>query len=203
MPKPVSLQLVSCLKEPQGRYDGNHLDTYTGLNRATPPLNVRTAIGKVQDPSERDPTVPQQRIAVTINRNVDVLENERSHDRISEAAYRVGREIQRAFERQNQLRTTFRAEPGGSRDVAYAHEMAIGYAIEEARAVEEIVARVSGAVGPVGARVLRAVIGEGKTFKQMAEARGRSGDRGINSAADQFRWLLEDLAEAWAARGKG
>ena len=29
----------------------------------------------------------------------------------------------------------------------------------------------------------------------------RSGERGINSAADQFRWLLEDLAEAWAATG--
>ena len=77
MPKPFSLQMVSCLKEPQGRYDTNDRDTYSGLNRALPPLNVRTAIGKVQDPSERDPTAPQQRIAVTINRNVDVLETER------------------------------------------------------------------------------------------------------------------------------
>jgi hypothetical protein len=59
-----------------------------------PSLNVRTAIGAVDDPY-----TPGARVQVTIHRNVDPLENELSRGRISEAAYLAGCRLKRAYER--------------------------------------------------------------------------------------------------------
>src|SRR5687768_2898426 len=81
----------------QGRYTEVQRARLVGgdLARPAPSVHIRTAIGAVQNPL--DPT-GKERIAVTINRRVDVLEDELKQRLISEAAYLTGREIQKAFE---------------------------------------------------------------------------------------------------------
>ncbi|MTW19384.1 hypothetical protein GJ689_24650 [Rhodoplanes serenus] len=148
-----------------------------------------------------DPMEPGAKLLATVNRRTDVLEDERSHGRISEAAYQVGREIQAAFERQSRIGSSSNWNEGGRVDMAERHELAIGYAVRDAKRVQDLVRRVEAAVGVVGARVLRQIIGDRVPFSAYAAQIGRAGERGTTAAADRFRWLLEATADHFAARG--
>ncbi|EJW11261.1 hypothetical protein A33M_3339 [Rhodovulum sp. PH10] len=157
---------------------------------------MRTAVGAVPDPME-----PGARLLATINRRTDILELERSHGRISEAAYQTGRILQEAFERQSRLGSSSNWNDGGRVDMSERRELAIGYAVQDARKVLALLRRVEEAVGVVGARMLRAIIGDRVPFGAYAEARGRAGDRAVRDVAERFRWLLEEVADHFAARG--
>lgn len=157
--------------------------------------NVPTTVAIVQDPFE-----PEAHLVVSVNRRVDLLEYELSHGRLSEAAYRVGRDVQRVFEKATALLGS--SWTGGDRvDAADAHEDAVIWRIELAQELEALRKRIVKAIGMVGYRRLRGHLGEGVTFKQAAESRGQSGELAITFAAKSFRQLLEDLAEEWAAKG--
>ncbi|CAL8981856.1 hypothetical protein RHODGE_RHODGE_03993 [Rhodoplanes serenus] len=181
-----------------GRYADRRSVRTPAQGLARPPAGaaIRTAVVAVPDPME-----PGARLLATVNTRTDILEDERSHGRISEAAYQVGRMLQEAFERTARLGSSSSWNDGGRIDMAERHELAIGYAVQDARRLQALMRRVENAVGVVGARMLRAVIGDRTSFAAIAAARGRAGDRATRQAAAHFRMLLEETAEHFAARG--
>ena len=193
-----------------GRY--RRIGRYDSVDRARRPPNdiaprprskaLQTAVVAVPDPIH-DPYAsgPPQRIQARVNRRVDVLEYERSHDRISDAAYQVGREVQATLERGSRLGSPSRIAEGDRVDAAAAHEDKIVGSVEAAQRVRALERRIDVAIGEMGRRFLRRILVEGFSFASYAEFTGRGGDRGAAGVASHFRQLLEDLAEAWAARG--
>lgn len=143
-----------------------------------------------------DPFDAGAKLQATANRRVDVLEQERAHARISEAAYLTGRVVQAVFERMaGGIGGAWRE---GSRvDAAVAHELAILGKIKTARELQAMMARIEKRIGVVGARFLRQVIGDGVPLATYAERRGKSGVRAVAQVSAHFRMLLEDLAESW------
>ncbi len=180
-----------------GRYDSRHTARApaTGLAKSPTP-HLATAVAAVPDPLESG-----ARILATVNRRTDILEIERSHGRISEAAYAVGRMLQQAFERQARLGSASYWSEVGRIDSGERHELAIGHAVDDARQVLALTGKVQDAVGVVGARFLRAIIGERVPFAAFAAARGRGGERGTAQVAAHFRILIEDVADHFAAVG--
>jgi hypothetical protein len=157
------------------------------------PKKVTTTVGVVANPLD-----PREKIAVAVNRKIDILEWEYSHGRLSEAAYRNGRIIQSIFER-----ATGRSQSSwslGDRVDAYsAKEMQIITSLEKAETVNAYMVRIVKAIGQVGARFLRDVLAESKTYAQLAAARGHTDTTFV---AKRFRNYLEDLSEEWAASGQ-
>lgn len=199
--KKISLAVVNTgapPKGPVGRYT-NQQDARlpgNGVARPAPSQNVRTAIAAVQDPLE-----PKARLLVTVNRAVDTLEMERSHNRISEGAYRVGRECQAMFEAASRSSSTGSAwinETRGDPAQAHIRQLAAGKArAEEIMAFEE---RLNRTIGEMGTRFMRQILGENRSFQEMAGA--LPSERKVAFIAQRFRVYLEELDEAWAARGR-
>jgi hypothetical protein len=145
------------------------------------------------------------RIVATVNRRVDVLEDERSHGRISEAAYAVGRITQAVFERARNVAPSCGWKEGDRVDAAWAQEVKIVRALENARMVESYKKRIDDAFGPAGkldARLLERILGDRMSYPQAAALQGKSGERGTSYIATRFRDALEALADAWAAKGR-
>lgn len=138
-----------------------------------------------------------------VNARTDLLEAERSRGLISESAYQTGRRLQFAFERMARMGSGSSFNDGDRVDAASRHEDAIAYGVDDARKLRNLMAGVEKAVGVVGARFLRRVIGDRVSYAACAAARGKSGERAVAQVAAHFRMLLEDLAEAWSARGMG
>src|SRR5262245_12942851 len=180
----------------QGRYDlSGARSPPNGLGRPPASLNARTAVGAVADPLE-----PGERLCVTIDRRVDILEDERAHGRISEAAYQVGRVAQAVFERAR--------GPGHSNwqgnvrvDAYTAKELAIIHGIEAAERITRLVGWMRRELGRIDANILQRVLGEQKSYAEVAALRGKGGERGTRYVAARFRDALESLAKAKAARG--
>lgn len=163
--------------------------TRTGAERAIEPVTR-----KVDAPYE-----PGVKETVQVNRRVDVLEEERAHRRISEAAYLTGRAIQTVFEEAS--RSAGSNWSGGDRvDVSEAKDNQIVRRLEAAAHIEAEMARLTRLVGTIGARFLREIL-TGTTYREYAERRGRGGERGTAYVADRFRAWLEDIAEERAAKG--
>lgn len=183
----------------QGRYDPQRQARMPANGLARPPVstNVSAALAVVQDPME-----PGAELYVTVNRRVDILEGERSRHRITEGAYRVGREIQRTFERASRVGSGSQWREGDRVDMQVAKEAAIHRNIEIARAVDGEMKRLTREVGIVGAEFLRDILGDGASFKEYADRTGRAGDRGATYVANRFRTMLEDIVECRAARGR-
>ncbi|TGD94049.1 hypothetical protein [Methylobacterium nonmethylotrophicum] len=198
--------LVPYRRAPSTRQRGPRGDRYdrreayqhgAGLGQPARPQAIPTAIVAIDDPLE-----PGKRLLATVNRRVDILEDERSHGRISVSQYETARQVQAVFERATGARLGSGGwNVGGSRDQTIAHELAIIYAIEDARVVRALLGRVEKAVGTVGARFLKSVLADRQTFAQAAEARGKAGERGTSQVAAHFRILLEGLDEAFASNG--
>jgi len=167
----------------------------TGLATASS-SNVATTTAAVVDPY-----APERRLQVTVRRDIDVLEWELSHGRLSEAAYLAGRELQRAYER---LPATGGASNwrGGDRiDPLTAqgqHLDRLQLAVHNVRCLEQRAARI---IGTAGVAFLALVLRDGRTFAELAELEPRQSQTSIIRAADRFRWLLHALAEGWAAHG--
>ena len=183
-------------RDVSGRYKGAKGRLLaTGIG-APPSENVRTATASVVDPYGNG----LGRIQATVNRRVDILEQELSHGRLSEAAYRIGRELQGVFERAGRVGTTNWL--GVSRlDPMQAHELRVLGAVITAQEIVKTLTRVRARVGYLDARLLQRVLGERMSFAQCAEVTGKNGERGAGYVGARFREVLEDLAEAWTARG--
>ena len=177
-----------------GRYDGQRARVPGDLARPAPSVNVRTAVGAVPNPLD-----PREFIAVTINRKVDVLEDERKAGHISEGAYRVGRQIQRAFE--VAVRSSSNWLDGGAGDPTTAQELRLLHGCIRAERAVALDADIRKAVGAEGAKIIRLILGDGWTYAQIATREGKAGDRGRREVASRFRWLLEGITEHRAARG--
>jgi hypothetical protein len=174
-----------------------------GLGAPPRSANAFTAIVAVPDPHP-DPRGPKnERIIAAVNRSVDILEVERSHDRISDAAYAVGRIVQAVFERARGLGPSPGWRARDRVDAAWAHEAAIIRALEDARKVKEYMARIRDTLGMIDTRIVEEMIGNRMSYADVAARRGRAGERGERYFAARFRDALEALAEAWAARGCG
>jgi hypothetical protein len=158
---------------------------------------ARTAIGAIDDPWG----TRGERLVATINRTVDILEDERSRHRISEAAYREGRMAQAVFERARGPGSS--NWQGGSRvDAHTAKELTIIYALDGARRIQDLVHDLRMQLGRIDANLVQRIVGEGKSYAEVAALQGKSGDRGVRYIAARFRDALESLAEARAARGR-
>lgn len=131
-------------------------------------------------------------------RRTDILQHEADHGRLSAAALGAGRGIEDAL-------ATLHRSPGGTWaervDAPCRGDGMAANAVDAARRVTKIMERVERIVGPVDARLLRLILGEGHDFAEVAALDGRSGDREKAYVARRFRDALEELAKATAATG--
>lgn len=179
---------VSSAAEPPGGLPHQRGRRKVGMDRAT-----------VIDPYGNG----RERIQVLVNRNVDVLEQELSAGRISEAAYETGRIIQEAFQHVGRIRSSSNwGDGGGKVDAQSAAEFAVVATLDRTRACVKLMDRVGQAIGFVGARFLRSILVDSVTFAQAAAARGRHGRNAGTYAGERFRDMLEDLSTEFGAKGK-
>jgi hypothetical protein len=202
------MRTETAARKPLGRYDltGSH-DPANGRAELPRSLNARTVVGAVVDPwgNGRD------RHLVTVNRRVDILEDEHAHGRISQAAYLVGREIQREFER-------YRGPTGGGQwcmgdriDAARRAHEAVLSTIDVARRVLRLMHKLRRILGVVDAPIVQKILGEGKTYTEIAFMRIPAVSRAmpcdvgryeVAYIAQRFRDALETLANEFAAKGR-
>ncbi len=185
---------------PVSRYDGSRENTWhpsEGLGSMPPSANADTTVAAVTDPWGDG----RERVLVTVNRRVDVLETERSHDRISDAAYTTGRVLQAAFERQGRV--------GGSnwagtsrRDPREVQSEVMVRTISNAMELNVLMHHVRGYVGERNLRILRRVLGDRLSFAECASFEGKAGPRGQAFITESFRVALEDAVAAIQAVGK-
>lgn len=154
----------------------------------------------VPDPT---PACEGDRVLATVNRRVDILETERANRLITVSQYETGRVVQAVLERASGARLGSGGwGQGGTRDQTEAHELAIVYAIQDAQIIRAMAERITRALGHIDARLLRLVLGEGRTYAEVAALQGKgSGDRAARYIAARFRDALAELDERFAARG--
>lgn len=190
-------------RQPVSRYDGRRA-CLVGSIAPSPPAHspVKTAVGRVPDPYS-----PGAYIVVAINRRVDILEIERHAKRISEAAYRIGRDIQHALEASMRSSSNWSDGVSGDPTTAREHRLASGRA--RAHATGALYRRIVRAVGMRGVHHINRVLRDGWSYRDIAEDEGliepgygRKGERGIAKVAERFRQLLEDIAEYWTQSGR-
>jgi hypothetical protein len=114
--------------------------------------------------------------------------------RLSEPAYMIGRLIEQVFE-QSTMADWFRRRIRV--DVSSSNDSAIARGIEAARSITAYTERIQFAVGINDARLLRAVLGDGQTYAQIAAKYGE----GESKISDRFCAALERLTDAWTATG--
>ena len=186
-------------RRPSGRYDGRSDKTRLppgGLGRVPTSKGADTVVAAVEDPWGDG----KERVFATVNRRVDVLEMERSHGRISEAAYRTGRTVQATFEKLGRL-------PGCNWEVApgdrfTAQRSMVEQAMDRAGTIQKMVAAIQVRIGMIDTRLLRRVLGDRLSFAECAALQGKGGEKGQNYISRRFRDALEDLAEAWTVKGR-
>jgi hypothetical protein len=165
--------------------------------RQTAPRPI-TARDAAIDPGQATvacPYEPGTHIAATVNRRVDLLAVERGAGRITEAQFLVGRFCQAVWERGSGSRLGSGGwAQGSSRDQTVAHELAIRYAIGDARKVDAFNRAVVGAIGLAGLQVLRRFLVEAHTFRSYVGA--DAGKRQVADTAQRFRFALSELTEA-------
>ncbi len=186
---------------PHGRYDGRSAKTRRppGGDLGAPPKsrNVATVTAAVIDPMGDG----EERILATINRRVDLLEEERSHNLISEAAYRNGRLVQGIVERAGRIGGSNWA--GASRkDAAEVRDTHAQRVIDDGKVAEAWRRRIRDRLGMIDARLLDRVLADGFSYAECAALVGRTGDRGQRYVAARFRDALEELSEVLTAKGR-
>lgn len=187
---------ASMKRRTEGRYDPKRSARMPANGLARPPVtkNVSVALAVVPDPME-----PGRELYVTTNRHVDVLENERSHRRISEAAYRIGRDLQEVFEKGARVGSGSQWREGDRVDMQVAKETAIARNVDIARKIDIEMRRLTSEVGILGANFLRTLL-SGTTFAEYS-AQTRGGSRGAGHVGERFRRMLEEIVELREARG--
>jgi hypothetical protein len=141
------------------------------------------------------------RTALETRRRVDVLQHELDHQRISPDAFLVGRILQALFERASGAGlSTPSMNDGGRGNPVLSRDLHLVLRLADARKIAEHEAWIRGRIGDFGVRVMRQVLEDGRTFKELAGQ--LASEREISRRGDRFRMLLEELAQAWLiARG--
>jgi hypothetical protein len=83
--------------------------------------------------------------------------------------------------------------------MAEAHIVQLARGKVRADVIRDYEERLRRAVGENGCRFLRGILGDGKSYAQMAGA--LPSERKISFVAQRFRCYLSELSEAWAATG--
>lgn len=187
---------------PVGRYDIRDAGMPGGDQLGEPTVACRRYARVAAVPDPYDPT---RRLLATVNIRTDLLELEYAHGRISEAALRVGREIQGKLERLSQVGTGNQWRQGDRVDQYQRHEEVIVNMLEAARASEAMFSWITRCLGKenLDAKILRNLLGDNMSYGAVAVLHGKRGDRGVRYIAERFRDALEVLANAQAAKGTG
>jgi hypothetical protein len=177
-------------QQPSGRYGAPAPAPAGGLGTA-PSLNIRTAVGSVDDPLERG-----KKLAATVNRNVDVLEWEYSHRQIDEAAYQAGRLLKRAYERVPAAANGSNWRGGDRLDPITARSLKEDRHIDAMTEIERLEGLAAKQVGWSGVALLRLVLRDGLKFKDITLRAATRGSRAnVPQVADRFRWALAEAAD--------
>jgi hypothetical protein len=151
----------------------------------------------IPDPNRKVSKLGVAAVRAQINRRVDILEHERSHKRITAAAYRTGRVAQAVFERAHLGGASTWAE--GSRvDTSRAKEMAIVRKLLNSRTIKAHLEWIRDVLGSTDAEVVRQVIGENRRYGEVRiphpHLLGLDHGYSITIIAHRFRYALETLA---------
>jgi hypothetical protein len=176
-------------REP-GRYDLRGVPEFV-VGTPPPSLNVRTAIAGVTDPNN-----PKKRQRVAVNRLTDLLEMEYAQGRISDDAYKFGRQLQGVFEKGAGVtgRSSSSFEPQSGGDKSAALQNMIAAKIEDAFTARDVFEELQRDVGRLGAHFLRRLLTGESSFAK--EAGALASVRQIGVQAGRFRFYLEQLASA-------
>jgi hypothetical protein len=172
-----------------------------GLGRPAPSVNIRTSVVAIHDPMQSSVGNGNERLLARVNRNVDILETERSHGHISEAEYRVGRELMRIFEFSSRPPSASNWRQSGRVDISVSQSNAVERHLEAAEKIKAQRERVVKAIGEAGYKFLERILRDGMTYAQVAAATRGDSDHKRRFIAQRFRMCLSDLVEASAARG--
>ena len=179
-----------------GRYDyvGDEFRP-ASLGRPPPSQNIRTSVIAVPDP-----WTPGKRVLATVNRRTSILEDERAHRNITEAAYQAGLLAMAIFGLARGPGTS--NWQGGSRvDASTASELAVIHGIDDARKIVAYTSWVRNIVGLFDCSLVVRILCDRKSYSDIATQELKFGDRGRRYIANRFRDALEQLAESSAARG--
>ena len=187
---------------PVGRYDLREADMPSGeqLGEPTAVRRKHTRIAAIPDPYNRG----GRRLLATIHIRTDLLELERAHSRISEAAFYVGREIQCMFERATATGAGNQWNSGDRVDQYQAKELQIISHLELARRIDAHAVWMRRCLGQanIDCTIIRDLLGDQMSYGACAARHGKFGERGARYVAQRFRDALEALATAQAARGR-
>lgn len=195
----MTLELKSRDRSTLGRYEDVHAAQTPGAlpregQRAGGKIAIRHAA--VPDPN---PTLRGKRQRVAVNIHASALEAERAYGRISEAGYRAGQVYEAIVEAACGQRSG-----GGSGEaidrgsVIVRQLMAIVAGIDRAARAVELQDEVRSAIGRDGEFILRLVLGEGRTFGEIAESHGFTSAWARRRVAAEFRQAIEALAVHWS-----
>lgn len=190
---------MAAKRDRSGRYDRVHEAERPSAREFLPEGvrahgNVIVMHARVEKPGETVAAHLQfgkfQRVAVNVAK--DTLEREYAYGRISREQYEAGRLFEHLLEAARIGGGSMSLERvGGGGD----HEATIANAIDRATAAVDFEAEVRSACGLRGALVLRAILGDGQTFTQIAAAEGLGAKRGPSVIAREFREVLAVLAK--------
>lgn len=189
---------------PAGRYNRRGDERRPAeLGQPTRSSNVRTTVGAIQDPYE-----PDKRLLATVNRRVDILEHESSHDRITEAALRAGRWLQGIYEQRSRMMPSWPGQQGshlsGDQASAAMHGRLANMMDHTDRQIIWV-RKGPGGIGEIGEGLLRHVLGDRMTYTECALLKAKScacTDADVTFVAKSFRNYLECVADMRAARGR-
>lgn len=186
-PKTLGRHDLAGAREPAGGY-------------AIPALsinNARTGVVAVPDPWDQTGKARIRTVA-----RFSVLDEERSRGRITEGAYRVGTEVERTFEGGQRIGCGGAWRHGDRVDAATATKLAIDQGLIAAKKVNDYLGWLVLVLGRRDARILSKILGDRKSFLDVATDEGKGGDRGMRYIAMRFRDALEQLSNAQAAHGR-
>ncbi|TMJ05812.1 MAG: hypothetical protein E6G97_02070 [Alphaproteobacteria bacterium] len=183
-----------------GRYDTTNACDL-GV-RGVPPesRNIAVSLVAVPDPNPDPDRGAGQRVLANVNRRVDILEWERSHDRISDGAYRAGRLSQAILERASRGVGSSTWQQGSRVDAELAKEISIIHALEDARKVKAHLQYLGSTLGKLDTLILHQVLGENRTYGKVELPNIRRTGTYESYIARRFRDALEALAEQDVAR---
>jgi hypothetical protein len=168
------------------------------LDDSAAPSNGRAAErGNASVAAVDDPLEPGARVQVTVNRRVDVLENERAQGLITNTAYLAGRFVQALFERSRGARGGSAGpwREGGVTD-AWSHDAKLVRALHDAATLERYLAAMRGLLGVTDTAIMSDMLGDNYTYEQAAARRHRGGGiRARSYVAARFRDALELVAK--------
>ena len=183
-----------------GRHDLSRVpDPPAGLPGDMPKSqhNTRHALGIVAINDAYDPVRRVRAVA-----RYDLLDRERRSGQLDEAAYQVGRTVERVFERMSRVSGAGQWAVGDRLDGATQAQVAAALGFENAIKVNAYLNFLLRHLGKRDARLLWNVLGVRLNFQTVALAEHRPGIRGVRYIADRFRDALGVLAEAKSAKGR-